>query len=345
MRSSLVEPSLADNPESLGPQGPERRSSPARTIAQFVGVAAVGLGMMALSAGLAWSIRGHLETEADSPGPEIGPQTTVGAQPDRKTAKHKTGRLAYQVHCARCHGPEGRGDGADAAVLRPSPRDLSSRPWTHGETPEAVRSVILRGIPGTAMTGWGHLLSPEQLDAVVDYVRSLGSPPGDAKPRDFPTMLLRRAGFEPVDAAIAAPSITFQDLDGRERTLEQERGKGILLVFWGTTCAPCVDELPALDRLADEFGDDRLAVRPICVDEPDEALVREIARTRTKHLSLFVDRTGLARLRYDVQTLPSAVLIDREGRLLGRADGGRDWLAESVREALRAVAPGVGDAN
>lgn len=327
--ASLAALPATDNAETLGP----RRSS----LAQWLASMALGLGMMIFFAVLAWSIRGGMEPPSIEP--ETAPQASLVPTPDPQIVRFKKGRLAYQVHCARCHGHEGRGDGPDAAVLRPPPRDFASHPWTHGETPEAIRAVIRQGIPGTAMTAWGDLLASQELDAVVDYVRTLGPPAQNTAASDTQKSLLRGAGFEPIDPAIAAPPLTFEGLDGRKRTLDQEQGKAILLVFWGTTCAPCMDELPSLDRIASEYGDAPLAVLPICVDEPDDALVREVARTRTKRLPLFVDRTGLARIQFDVQTLPCAVLIDPEGRQVGRAQGGKDWSTEAVRMLLQTIAP------
>ena len=326
-----------DNPEPADPC-----STPARAIARTLGLAAVGLGMMAISAGSAWLIRGRLERDSTEPAPAAVVESGAQAHPSPRggeTTRFKVGRLAYRVHCARCHGPEGRGDGADSAVLRPPPRDFATRPWSHGESAEAIRSVILQGVPGTAMTGWSHLLSAEQLNAVVEYVRSFAPPPEPklANTKGIPSSLLSRAGFEPSLPA-AAPAIAVQDLDGRDRSWAQNQDKATLLVFWGTTCAPCLEELPSLERLAAELGEARLAVLPICVDESDASLVREVARTRAKQLPLYLDRTGLARLRYDVQTLPCAVLIDREGRLIGRSQGGKDWSTEAVKAALRAVA-------
>lgn len=340
MRSTAVEP------ESQ--QGEARPEASRGSLARFLGVAALGLTVMSLSAGSAWWIRSRGDTSPFESGPR-----DEGAGPVRRTgdalpSRLKVGRLVYQVQCARCHGPEGRGDGPDAAVLRPAPRDFATRPWSHGESVEAVRSVILQGVPGTSMTGWGHLLASDQVDAVADYILTFRAPapaPAPAsEPLALPKARWQQAGFAPIDPPRPAPAITVHDLNGQARTLDQERGKGVLLVFWGTTCAPCLDELPALDQLAAEFGPSELAVLPICVGEADETTVREVAGPRVQNLPLFIDRTGLAQLRYDVQTLPCAVLIDRNGQLLGRAEGGRDWKDPRLRETLRAVArPSDGD--
>ena len=73
------------------------------------------------------------------------------------------GPVVYQVFCASCHGPEGHGDGSSAATLRPPPRDFAARPWRFGPSPDAIRRVILDGIPGTGMASFRAALSPADL--------------------------------------------------------------------------------------------------------------------------------------------------------------------------------------
>jgi mono/diheme cytochrome c family protein/thiol-disulfide isomerase/thioredoxin len=305
-------------------------------------VAALGLGAMAASAALAWSIRARVERQPDRAVPTAGSDESSRSPTAAKglPALLRRGRLTYQVHCARCHGPEGRGDGADAPLLQPPPRDFAAAPWTHGQTPESVREAVRRGIAGTAMPGFGPLLSKRELEGVVAFVRTLACrPEAAAERRPSLDSLLRRARFEPAGPASEEPiaAVAFHDLDGRRRTLGSFRGKAVLLAFWGTSCAPCLSELPALERLAREFAADGLDVVALCVDETSPEPVRSSARGRVEELPLYVDATGLARLRFDVQVLPSTVLIDRSGRPLGRAQGTDDWSRPELRELLRAV--------
>lgn len=306
-----------------------------RTVPKALLAAGLGLGAMAASALLAWSIRARVERQ---------PDRTVSASSSSSNVNNlpvllRRGRLTYQVHCARCHGPEGRGDGADAPLLHPPPRDLAAGAWTHGQAPESVREVVLRGIPGTAMPSFGQVLSTRELEGVIAFVQTLARrPEATADPSQPLTHLLRRARFEPAREGVApAAAVVFHDLDGRRRTLESFRGKAVLLAFWGTTCAPCLSELPALERLSRDFGADGLEVVALCVDETSPEPVRTSARGRVAELPLYVDTTGLARLRFDVQVLPSTVLIDPAGRLLGRAQGGDDWSRPELRALLLAV--------
>ena len=90
------------------------------------------------------------------------------------------GEKVYKEHCLRCHGEQGRGDGADAVRLGFRPRDFTLGSFKCRCTPagslprdEDLLRVVERGLPGTAMQGFSDKLSPAELEAVVEYVKSL----------------------------------------------------------------------------------------------------------------------------------------------------------------------------
>src|SRR6185312_14051320 len=100
------------------------------------------------------------------------------------------------------------------------------------------------------------------------------------------------------------------------------------------------EELPELERLAVDFQGQGLEVLPVCVDETDRARVRRIIRGKFDRFASFVSVDGMARLNYDIQTLPVVALVDRRGNLLGIARGGIDWRSE---EARRLIVRGLAD--
>jgi len=336
---SELDPVLTETEGSGSPTLPPSLS--ATTVWRWLGKAALGLTLAASSAGLAWFIRGE---RPSSPPPILTQPQTHSVQAEHVVSQaldpiQKRGRLAFLVHCARCHGPEGRGDGPDSAVLKPPPRDLLADRWIHGQTPDAIRGVVREGVPGTAMTGWKAVLSAQETEAVIQFLLTLVPPsqsqaPSTQRQDVVEETLIKKAGFEPIRPKTRAPSITYQDKAGHPRTLEQERGQVVILTFWGTTCAPCMKELPELNQLANTLADSRLVIRGLCVDEADESFIRDVQRTRAPDLALSADQTGLARLKYAVQTLPCSVLIDQDGNLIGRVEGGRAWSSEPIRRLL-----------
>ena len=170
----------------------------------------------------------------------------------------------------------------------------------------------------------------------LTWTRSTGDPgwtvplSAAADGREPSGPLLAPAWFDP------APDITVRLLDGGRFRLSEQRGKIVLLDFWATWCAPCLRELPRLQKLWEEQSPSgRLAVAAINVREGDE-IVAEAAEVLglTFPVGLYDDSIEEA---FRVRALPNHVLVDRDGRLRDRW-GGSDELAErSVAERIGAL--------
>jgi peroxiredoxin len=164
--------------------------------------------------------------------------------------------------------------------------------------------------------------------------------PSETAPVDFvPSSkllaLLTRAGLNP-GTGRSAPPLVFRDAEGTAGSLEQFRGKVVLVAFWGSTCIPCLKELPELEHLANRFDKTGLVVLPVCVDETNGNMAREVAKRHAPGLPIYVDPYGSVRKTYNLSALPQAVLIDREGRLLARSMGARRWAGKEVEQLLYA---------
>ncbi len=156
-----------------------------------------------------------------------------------------------------------------------------------------------------------------------------------ARPAVAAAALLRGAGFTPAEVPHPAPPLQVCDTTtGKVVSLAELRGRPVLVKFWGTSCAPCLKDFPALERLADHHQG--LAVLCVCANESDAEEAERIARPHAGTLPVFVDPRGLAALRYEVQVLPTAIWIDPAGQVLGRATGVVDWSAPEVEALLAA---------
>lgn len=136
----------------------------------------------------------------------------------------------------------------------------------------------------------------------------------------------------------AAPAITFADATGAARTLEDYRGKGVVLNIWATWCGPCVTEMPslvALSRAADGF-----VVLPLSIDHGGAAVVGPwLQRHGAAALPVLIDDKQAAMTALGVRGVPTTFVIDRAGNFRGRLEGGADW---STPEARRVVGELVG---
>jgi thiol-disulfide isomerase/thioredoxin len=148
--------------------------------------------------------------------------------------------------------------------------------------------------------------------------------------------LLRQAGFTPEEALRPAPSFELHDTaSGASIALSKLTGKFVLVTFWGTGCVHCIKEFPRLERLAQHPDGKDIAIVCICADETDTAAVEAAARKAAGTLAVCVDPKGLAPVRYEVQAVPTVVLIDPHGRLLGRAQGVPDLTATAFHSIIK----------
>ena len=134
------------------------------------------------------------------------------------------------------------------------------------------------------------------------------------------------ADFTVIDPPRPAPAAPFDDAAGQTHTLADFRGRVVLLNLWATWCAPCVQEMPALDRLQAQLGGADFTVVALSQDRQGATVVKPFYDKRTlTHLDVAIDTKGAMTRALEVQALPATFLIDRQGRLVGRLDGAAEW--------------------
>ena len=131
-------------------------------------------------------------------------------------------------------------------------------------------------------------------------------------------------------------ALRFQDGAGRSRSLADYRGKVVVLNLWATWCAPCREEMPALDRLHAALAGSGVEVIALSVDTQGLPIVRKFfAEVGVKSLEPYIDPSAQAAFRLNAVGLPSTLLVDAEGRELGRHAGAVKWDAPEIAAALR----------
>ncbi len=126
--------------------------------------------------------------------------------------------------------------------------------------------------------------------------------------------------------AKAVPDIVFADERGNSVSLNEFRGKLVLLNVWATWCGPCRKEMPTLDRLQAALGSERFQVVALSIDRAGVAAVQKFyAEIGVRHLTFFIDVTGRAGSSLGLVGLPGTLLIDPQGREIGRLVGPAEW--------------------
>jgi len=91
------------------------------------------------------------------------------------------GARLYADRCSGCHGDDGKGDGPAAAAVEPKPRNFRSPDFWHDRTDAGLRAVVLRGKPGTMMPPFAGIMSDEEVEAVVSFIRHFDPSSGAAR--------------------------------------------------------------------------------------------------------------------------------------------------------------------
>ena len=137
----------------------------------------------------------------------------------------------------------------------------------------------------------------------------------------------------------ALPEFGFTDAEGAAQALARFAGKALVVNFWATWCAPCVAEMPALDRLQQAVAGDGIVVLALSSDRGGAAQVRPFyERTAIRHLGLWLDPRGAAARAFGVRAVPTTVVTDRQHREVARLAGPAEWDAETMIAAIRRLA-------
>jgi peroxiredoxin len=119
------------------------------------------------------------------------------------------------------------------------------------------------------------------------------------------------------DFAVASPG-------GGTVRLTDYRGKVVFLNFWATWCPPCLEEMPAIERLYRKYRDRGLVVLAVSVDH-DTAVVQPFVKRYKFSFPIGQDPQMALAERYGVRALPSSFFIDRRGQVAALAIGPREW--------------------
>ena len=145
----------------------------------------------------------------------------------------------------------------------------------------------------------------------------------------------RLGEFIPASPLLPAPAISFVDLAGNTVSLSEFTGKIVLVNLWATWCAPCVREMPSLERVQSRLGD-KIAVVAISEDHGGSKIVEPfIDKLELKSVKIYLDPKSTVERAFKVQGLPTSFLIDREGRVLGRVEGAAEWDAPKLLKVLK----------
>lgn len=141
--------------------------------------------------------------------------------------------------------------------------------------------------------------------------------------------------YVPAREVKPAADVHFLDEAGQDLSLQQFRGRVIVLNLWATWCTPCVAEMPMLDRLQQRLGDTDAVVIALSIDRGGAKAVREFFdREGIGNLKIYVDPTMRAQSTLQAFGLPTTLIIDPEGNERGRLIGPAEWDEDAALDLI-----------
>jgi len=135
-----------------------------------------------------------------------------------------------------------------------------------------------------------------------------------------------------------APDFALRSLEGPNLRLQEQRGQVVMVNFWATWCGPCRVEMPHLARLYEKYHASGFQLLGINIDEDPRQAATVAAKLGLRFPVLLDTEKKVSKL-YDLSTMPSTVLIDRDGRVRyihrGYRDGYEDTYEKQIRELLK----------
>jgi thiol-disulfide isomerase/thioredoxin len=153
-----------------------------------------------------------------------------------------------------------------------------------------------------------------------------------------------RDRFLPVEVGTAAPELVATDLDGRPVSLAALRGEVVLLNVWATWCPPCREEMPSMQRLAEQLGPEGLRVVAVSIDAATGSRdaggraggdVRAFAEEYGLTFDLWRDPEGRVQQIYRTTGVPESFVIDRNGTIVKKVIGATEWDSPANVELIR----------
>jgi len=142
--------------------------------------------------------------------------------------------------------------------------------------------------------------------------------------------LSAKLDIKPIKGNKALPSLSLEDLNGKKVDLKSFKGKVIFLNFWATWCGPCKEEMPSMETLYRQFKDRNFVFLTISVDYEGSKPVREFIEKSRYTFPVLVDQKSETLDIFEVTGIPTTFVIDKQGKMLGKAIGPRDWNSSEI---------------
>ncbi len=135
---------------------------------------------------------------------------------------------------------------------------------------------------------------------------------------------------------VTAPDFTLEDMDGKSYTLSSLRGKVVMVNFWATWCPPCREEIPSMETVYQALHKKGFIVLAINQWETPDHVFSYMGQLEVfPSFPILFDRDSHVSEAFGVKGLPTTLIIDKQGRVVYRAIGGRNFNHPEVRKLIQ----------
>ena len=143
------------------------------------------------------------------------------------------------------------------------------------------------------------------------------------------------SGKSRLGKGVPAPNITLPDLDGKMVSLADYKGKVVFLNIWATWCLPCVEEMPSMEKLYQELKNEDFEILAVSIDVPGADAVIAFMKKHKLSFSALTDTKGAIKSLYQTTGVPESFIIDKDGIIVEKVIGPRDWATPDAILAFR----------
>ncbi|MEJ2430050.1 MAG: TlpA disulfide reductase family protein [Deltaproteobacteria bacterium] len=138
-----------------------------------------------------------------------------------------------------------------------------------------------------------------------------------------------------IQPGFKVPNFTFPDLNGKEVSLSDQRGKVLLVNVWATWCPPCRREMPSMQRLYKKFKGKNFEILAVSIDSEGRKAVEPFMRKMNLTFPALLDPGETIRSLYGITGVPESFIIDQQGILVEKIIGPINWATPEVFQFIQ----------
>jgi len=146
----------------------------------------------------------------------------------------------------------------------------------------------------------------------------------------------KRDKYYLVTEGVATPQFTLPNLYGETITLTEQRGKVLLINLWATWCPACIEEMPSMERLYQDYKGNgtRFDMLAINIDSTNTVQLKEFARKMNITFPILYDKSQQVPYMFKSIGIPESYIVDKKGMIRKKIIGGYDWDRPDTRQLI-----------